>query len=169
MNVTINNQCSNIELTSPVHFTKDTTCYIRFPQQVDSKSEMKVKFKTGIDRDTFGGVLLYRLQRKNDVSISTQLLVIWGWNSYKKLYSRVRLIEHENTLVWNEDKLKMLYDVYNSQYNMDFDKREWLLNDNTKLETRCETSRGGLEMNIIISEEKDLSLPRNPLWVDSKR
>jgi hypothetical protein len=65
----INNQCHNIELTSPVYFTKDTTFYIQFPQQVDFKSTMEVNFKTDIDRDTFGGALLYHLQRKkNDES-----------------------------------------------------------------------------------------------------
>jgi hypothetical protein len=89
MNMIIKNQCTDIELASPVHFIKNATRHIPFPQQVNSKSEMKVNFKTGIYRNTFGGVLLYHLQRKKsdvfddrpnidkDTSISTQLLVIW--------------------------------------------------------------------------------------------
>jgi hypothetical protein len=167
-NVTINNRCSNIELTSPVYFTKDNTCHTHLPQQVDSKSEIKVKFKAGINQDTFGGVLLYRLQWKEDVSTGTQLLVIWGCKS-DNLYSHVRLIEHESTLTWNEDKLKILYDVYNSQYNMDVIIEKWLLDDNTKLKTKYEISRGGLEINIIISEEKDMSSHAKPLWIDSEK
>jgi hypothetical protein len=168
MNVTVNNQCPNIELTSPVYFTKNAMYDMQLPQQVDSNSIVKVNFKTGINQDTFGGALSYRLQWKDDASTSTQLLVIWGWNSYK-FYSHARLIEHESTLVWDKDKLKTLYDGYDSRYNIDLDTEEWLLDDDTKLKTKCETLRGGLEMNIIISEEKHISFRRKPLWVDSKR
>jgi hypothetical protein len=169
MNVTINNQCSNMKLTSPVYFTKNTMSHIQFPQQVDSNSMMKVRFRTGMDQDTFGGVLLYRLQWKDDESTSTQLLVIWGYDSYE-FYSHVRLIEHESTLVWDKDKLKMLYDGYDGRYNIDLDTKGWSLDDNLKLKTKCENSHGGLEMNIIISEEKDISSSHGKSsWLDSKR
>jgi hypothetical protein len=108
--MTINNRCANIELTSPVYFTKDATYHIPFLQQVNSKSIMKINFITGIDRGTCGGVLLYRLQRKEHASTSTQLLVIWRCrsdNTYPHvLYSHAWLIEHENTLVLDKDKLK---------------------------------------------------------------
>jgi hypothetical protein len=129
---------------------------------------MKVNFKTGLDRSKFGGILLYHLQRKEDTSKSCRLLVIWGRNSYK-LYSHVQLIEHESTLIWDKDKLKMLYDGYDSQYNIDFIMEEWLLDDNTELETKCETSCGGLEMNISIREKNYLNNLVKPLWIDSKR
>jgi hypothetical protein len=164
--LTINNQCSNIELTSPVYFIKDTTCHEHSPQQVNSESIMKVNLKTGIDQETFGGVLLYHLQRKEITN--TKLLVIWGRKS-DYFYSHVWLIEHESTLEWDKDKLKRLYDVYDSQYDNDFNIEEWVLDDNTKLKTKCETSHGGLEMNIFISEEKDPSSCRKPLWIDSER
>jgi hypothetical protein len=75
---------------------------------------------------------------------------------YNRFFSHVRLIEHESTLVWNEDKLKKLHDVYDSQYNIEVTTEEWLLNDNKKLKTKCKISHGGLEMNINISEEKDI-------------
>jgi hypothetical protein len=71
MDVAISNQCSNIKLVSPVHFTKNAAWYIQFPQEVDSNSIVKVSFIAGIDRDTFGGALLYNLQQKEDESIST--------------------------------------------------------------------------------------------------
>jgi hypothetical protein len=157
-----------MELASPVHFTKNVACHMQFSQQVDSKSEIKVNFITGMDRDTFGGILLCHLQRKVDALTSIQLLVIWGWNSYG-LYSHAWLIEHESTLDWDENKLKSLYDVYNSQHNINFNRREWFLDDNTKLKTVCVLLHGGLKMNIIISEKKDILYPGKPLWIDPNR
>jgi hypothetical protein len=138
MNVIINNQCPNIELTSPVYFTKDTTCHIQFPQQMNSDSSVKVGFRTSINENMFGGVLLYHLQRKEDKSISVQLLVIWRCES-DELYSYTWLIEHESTLVWNKDKLKILYDRYNIRYDT---HEKWLLDDGTELETKCELTHG---------------------------
>jgi hypothetical protein len=160
MNVTINNQCSNIDLTSPVHFIKDTTCHGHFPQQVGSKSEMKVNFKIGMSGDAFGGALLYHLQRNVDTSISTQLLVIWKFR-INKLYSHTWLIEHESTLIWSEDMLERLYDVYNSQIDTEFifGAGKWMLDDKTELQTKCKSLyNDDFEMNITISEEKKLDL-----------
>jgi hypothetical protein len=165
----INNLCTDIELASPVYFIKDATCQIDLPQKVDSKNRMKVNFKTGVNQDTFGGALLYHLQRKEDTSAIIQLLVIWGYK-FNDIYLHALLIEHGYTLVWDKDKLKMLYDVYNSRYNINFDAGEWVLNDNTELKTKCESSHGCFEMEVIISEEKG-SKPRFniPLWIDPDR
>jgi hypothetical protein len=169
MNMTIDNRCSKTEMISPVYFTKDATRHIQFPQQVSSKGKMKVNFITGVDRGTFGGALLYHLQRKENASMSSQLLVIWGYES-DKIYLHVWLVERKSTLVWNKDKLKRLCNVYNSQYHLGSITKEWLLDDNTKLKTRCKTSyESGLEMVVIISEEKDLLHPVKPLWIDPIR
>jgi hypothetical protein len=166
VDLTINNQCSNIELISLVYFTKDTNCRIKFPQQVNSKSIVKVNFTTGIDRDTFGGALLYRLQGKEN--ISAQLLVIWEWNSYK-LCSHAWLIEHDITVTWNENKLKEFYDVYMKR-NAIASTGRWLLNDNTMLRTSCVSSHGGFEMEVIISEEISQYYQLTaPLWFDPNR
>jgi hypothetical protein len=183
VDMVIDNQCSNVRLTSLVYFTKDATCHIRFPQQVDSKSMMEVNFRTGLDRSKFGGALLYYLQREDnetgnrsntdkDASTSTQLLVIWGFNSDEEPYFCACLIEHDNTLVWNEDKLKRLYHIYDSQNNIElvFDWEGWLLDDNTKLQTVRESSyKRGFKRKITISEEKDLLSPRKPLWINPSR
>jgi hypothetical protein len=181
MVVTINNQCSDIELMPPAHLTKNNTCYIQSPQQVNSKNRVEIDFKTIMYRSTFGGVLLYHLQRKKndesnnradeDTAISTQLLVIWEFR-IGKLYSHAWLIEHENTFVWSEDMLKKLYDVYNSQVDTEFifDSGRWLLDNNTMLQIICKASyKRSFEMNITISEEKDLLHPTKPLWVDPNR
>jgi hypothetical protein len=183
INMTISNQCSNIELTSPVYFIKDVTWHGHFPQQVDFKSRMKVDFRTGMDRDTFGGVLLYHLQRKEndesdnrpntdkDISSSTHLLVIWGRDSEDKPYSCGYLVEHESALFWNEDKLERLHHVYDSQYEAysSIGQEEWLLDDDTMLKTKFESSHGGFEMEVIISEEEYLYTPRKPLFIDPSK
>jgi hypothetical protein len=181
MDVIIDNQCSGIELTSPVHFTKNTVHHIHLPQQVNSKSRIKASFKTGMYRSTFGGVLLYHLQRKEndeygdrpdkDISICTRLLVVWKFR-IDRLYSHAWLIEHESTLVWSKDKLKKLYDVCDSLYDTDiiFNTRRWLLDENTMLQIICEASdEEDFEMNIVISEEKDIPRPQKPLRVDPDR
>jgi hypothetical protein len=169
VDVTIHNLCADIELTSPVHFIKDAMCHILLPQHVDSESIMKISFRTSMDQDTFGGALLYRLQRKEDTSTNIRLLVIWGWKSYR-FYSHVWLIEHESKFIWNEDELKRLYDTYNSRYDIDFSTEEWSLGDDMKLRIVCETShKGDFEMNIAIFEEDYLLYPTKPLWIDSNR
>jgi hypothetical protein len=165
----INNQCSNTELTCPIHFIKGTTYHIQFPQQINPKSIMNANFITGIDQNTFGGALLYHIQRKIDASISVQLLVIWGRES-NKFYSHAQLIEHGSTFNWNEDKLKRLYNAYNSQYKAysNIDQGIWLLNDNTRLRIRCESLHRGFEMKIIISEGRHQICPIKPLWANSQ-
>jgi hypothetical protein len=178
IDVTIDNRCVDIELTCPVYFTKDATYHIQLPRQVDSKSSMKVNFKTCINQDTFGGALLYHLQRKKndesdnrsdtekDASIGAQLLVIWGCER-NKLYSHALLVEHESTITWSKDELKRLYDIYKRHYNTEFisDIDEWWLDDTTKLKTTCEKFYRGFEMNVIMSEEDDLLCPKKPLRI----
>jgi hypothetical protein len=184
MDVTINKQCTNVELTSPVYFTKDTTSHVHLPQQVDSNHIMKANFVTGMDQNTFGGALLYHLQRKknnesdnrpntdDNASISTQLLVIWGRKS-DGLYLHVYLIEHDIALVWNEDNLERLYQVYDSQYKERCTiiwEKDWLLDNNIMLKIERESSyEGDFEMKIVISEEEHLKFPIKPLWIDSNR
>jgi hypothetical protein len=180
--VAINNQCSDIELISPVYFTKDAMCHIQFPQQVNSESRMKANFINGIDQDTFGGALLYHLQRKDNnesdhqsgtdknTSISIQLLVIWR-HKLDDFYAFALPIEYDATLIWNEDKLKELYHVYDRQYDIKFtsDWKACSLSNNLILKTKCRLTHGGFKMNIIISEERKLIYPIKPLWIDPIR
>jgi hypothetical protein len=136
--------------------------------------------KIGMDRDMIGGALLYHLRRKKndeygdqsdkDTLISTQLLVIWGGNTNEYI-SDVFIIEHESAFIWNEQKLEKLCHAYNSHYYsyVKLDTKYWLLDGNTKLETWCESSHGGFEMTIIISEAKCLNCPEKPLFIDPNR
>jgi hypothetical protein len=171
MDVIIDNQYSNTALISPVCFTKNVTQHIQFPRKVNPKSTMQTRFITGMDQDTFGGALLYLLQRKEDASISTQILIIWG-RKYDTLYSRAWLIEHENTFTWNKRKLKRLYHRYDRRCNVDTipNGEKWLLNDNKKLRISCEILyKKCFRMDINISEEDYIFRPIKPLWIDTDR
>jgi hypothetical protein len=182
MDVTIKNECTNIELTSPICFTKGAKYHGHLTQQVDSKSKMKANFRTDMDSNAVGGVLLYHLQRKKndesndqsdtdeDTPISAQLLVIWKFR-IDRLYPHVWLIEPEDEFTWSEGKLKGLYDVYDSQDDTDFifNRRRWMLDDRAKSQIVCKVSHeGGFKMDITISEEGG-PLPQKPLWIDPKR
>jgi hypothetical protein len=68
MEILINNDHPNMKLVYLVHFIKDATCHIRFPQQINPKSIMKANFITELAKVTFGGALLYHLQRKEDTA-----------------------------------------------------------------------------------------------------
>jgi hypothetical protein len=150
------------------YFIKDTTYHIQFPQQVNTNCIMKASLMTGIDRDTFGGALLYHLQRKEDTLISTQLLMLWECK-YGLIYLDTLLIEHESTFTWNEDKLKRLWHVHHSRYDTYSIIGRWLLNDNTMLRTVCEALHKGFEMMVIISEEQYRYMLEKSLWFDSNR
>jgi hypothetical protein len=167
--MTIENKCRYIKLTSPVHYIKDTNCYMQFPQQVDSRNIMKANFMTGIDQYAFGGALLYRLRwKESDASMSVHLLVIWKYNS-DWIDSHALLVELENTLDWDKDKLKGLHDVYDIRRDIGSRLGErWLSND-TKLRTECGISCRGFKMEIIISEASDLLLLIRPPRVDPNR
>jgi hypothetical protein len=149
MDITIDNRCYSIKLTSPVYFIKDPNCYIQFPQQMNFKSIMKANFMIGIDRDMFGGALLYHLQGEENTSV--QLLVTWGYSSYGP-NSHAQFIQ-QSTPDWDKDKLEALYDIYHNQHNACSNTGEWWLNNNTKLKTECAISFG-FRMKVTISEVK---------------
>jgi hypothetical protein len=94
--------------------------------------------------------------------------VIWECKS-NHLYSHVLLIEHESTFVWNEDKLKRLWHVHHSQYDVYSNIGRWLLNNGTMLKTVCKSLHNGFEMVVVISEDKHQHISERPLWFDSNR
>jgi hypothetical protein len=69
----------------------------------------------------FMSVLIYRLQRKSlesnadntkDTSTSIQLLVIWEPMTRDVFFVRALLIKHNNTVTWDEDKLRELHAMH---------------------------------------------------------
>jgi hypothetical protein len=96
--------------------------------------------------------------------------VIWGYRR-DSIYSHAWLIEHDNAIDWKKDKLERLHDVYNSQYEAcsTIYQGKWLLDDNTKLETKCVSSYGGFETEVIIYEDESILFPMSPVWINPNR
>jgi hypothetical protein len=61
--VTIRNQCSNIELGSPVYFSNGIVCPRLSDQQINIRVKMSACFKINATQDEFEGVLLFKLRR----------------------------------------------------------------------------------------------------------
>jgi hypothetical protein len=148
IDITIDNQCTNMKLTSPIYFVQDAMYPIQFPQQVNPKHIVKTNFVIGINQDIFGIALLYHLQGKENTN--AQLLVIWGCR-YSIFYSHAQLIQ-QSIPDWDKDKLKELYDVYHSQYKTYSHTEAWQLDDNTILKTECNILFG-FNIKVTISEE----------------
>jgi hypothetical protein len=140
---------------------------------ISSKSESQEYNKNQFYNWCRSRHIWWRLPQKTDTSTHTQLLFIWGYrcNIFYPLlvYSQVWLIEHEDTLVWDKDKLRMLYDKYYELWYTDDDSGPYLLNDNTKMNVEEGFFYGGYEMHAFVSEEKRYLSYRKPLWVDPNR
>jgi hypothetical protein len=187
--VLIHNQCSNFELVSPVYFGHNTIC-LKFPsQKVDANTATRASFGQNITKSKFVGVLIYKLQRKGSLKSDVdniskegsptdiQLLVIWEPKSWRGLFLRVLLIEHNNTITWNEDKLSELYSMQHALLNKrhctktylfkkcTFTEDAWLLDDATMLMTRSKWTEEGDIFEIIISEETRKYDYAEPLWI----
>jgi hypothetical protein len=179
--ILVHNQCLYFELVSPVYFGDNVIWHIPPDQKVCANDVTKASFGKDAAKSEFTSVLIYKLQRKkhlesndqsNEDSMFTkdtltgfQLVVIWRYNS-DRIYSHAWLIEHDNTFIWNEDKLERLYDVYNNQYNASSSMGGWLLDDDTVLKVGCETAYRSFGTKVVISEGKHVSSLIKPLWVD---
>jgi hypothetical protein len=101
-----------------------------------------------------------------------RLLVTWKTKRSKELRVYTVLVEHDNELVWNEDKLAQLYDKINEQLSRrcDAPKSTWLVCDNTVLEVTYEVLwKVDPELKITISKGiKDWNT-RPALWIDPER
>jgi hypothetical protein len=126
LNITIHNQYSNLELTSPVYFSNSTVCYVSPSQQANNENTLEASF--GIDSEEISeGALLYRLQRKHatitdnqpssnatsikDIATNMYILVAWEIRDYDDRFY-VCLIEFIDDFSWDGDKLWTLYRKY---------------------------------------------------------
>jgi hypothetical protein len=183
--VVIHNQCSNTELISPVYFSNGAVCPKLSDQQIDINTAMKIQFEINTTQDEFEGTLLYKLQRNHhdqcNMDTSTTgthetkyvyMLTAWKMKDSKP-FAYVALVEHTNELVWNEDKLKKLYDKNCNRLKKykDTISDTWLIGDSTTLKTsfRVEGMNGNFELIISISEEERDDYAMKPLCIDLKR
>jgi hypothetical protein len=116
----IYNRYQDINLISPVYFVHGKRWNVAPGQEVDifHVDQNRLEFDSG--QEIQEGVLVYTIQRKHagsdefiqDESKNIQLLVAWQVDHTKGLDARALLIEHGNEFIWDEDKLKKLYQEY---------------------------------------------------------
>jgi hypothetical protein len=187
--VTIHNQCSNVELVSPVYFGNGAICPKLSNQQINIGIAMRVCFEINATQDDFEGALLYRLQRyvKLDVQCGTDILttetnkndtkcvhilIVWKVKDSKHFLYAV-LVEHIKGFTWSEDKLKRLYyENHNRLKGYDDTILDtWYMDDNMTLKTSLKVrgTKRNFELNVFISEEERDDYAMKPLYIDPKR
>jgi hypothetical protein len=188
MDVAVHNHCSDIELSSPVYFCNCETYKGYSVERIDDGAIMKIGFRYGINQEEYGGILIYEVQRKGNIKhdhqLSTdatpiktvediykimRLLVTWKIDFSWNISARILLIEHDNELVLNSDKLAQLYGkIYGISSR--YDSRTLLICKNTVLETTYKIiHEKGTELKMNISEEVENEYTMKPMWIDSER
>jgi hypothetical protein len=186
LNITIRNPYSDLELTSPVYYSNGTTCYVS-PRQQACIGITLASFEIDSQQKDVRGALLYKLQRKHttkadnwpnsntesieNTAINTYLLVVWEIGDYYHTFP-VCLIECNNDLTWDEDKLWVLHHQYiNHLYNdYNYSTCTWLTNDNILIRTRSNITFGSdYKVDIIISEVTGAYDLFKPMKIDPER
>jgi hypothetical protein len=186
MAVTVHNKYSDIELVSPVYFCSGGT-YYEYPIEETNKGViMKLDFRFDPNQDESGGILMYEIRRKGNIrfdhrsdidtmyvkaieyaSKMMRLLVTWKMKHLEEPKVNVILIEYDNELVLNEDKLAQLYENVNV---ISCDSYTWSMYSNMALKTKCEAVwRTGLELKIEISKGFRYEDNIRPMWIDAER
>jgi hypothetical protein len=183
--IIIHNQCSNINLVSPIYFGNGAVCPSLANQQIDINTATKMQFEINTTQDEFEGVLLYKLQRnvasddQNNRNTRTKneakcvyIFVAWKVKDAEP-FVRVALVEHTKNIVWNEDKMKELYEKNCGglkKYN-DSISDTWIIDDYMTLKTMFEIEdlEKNFELSISISEEEKDDDAMKPLCVHPKR
>jgi hypothetical protein len=191
MAMTIHNQCSDIELTSPMYFCSHGTHYEQPVERTCVGTTMKIGFRFDPNRDEFGGILVYEMQKKEimrsdhqssidaiyaktieETSKAMRLLVTWKIKRFGEFKVDIVLVEYDNKSVMSKDRLAQLYDKidvmpfnHDPPYNC-----TWLVSDNAVLTVTYEIMRKeSLELKVTMSKGiKNLNIIR-PMWIDSTR
>jgi hypothetical protein len=183
--VTIHNQCSNTELVSPVYFGNGAVCPKLSGQQIDISTEMKTNFKINTSQDDFEGAFLFRLKKNAEsddqynIDTSTTgneaeyiyMLVAWKAKDSKP-FLYVALVEHTKKFIWDEDKLKEIYNKNRSWLKKYYSTTSdtWFVNDHMVLKTtfKVRDLKENFELSISISEEED-DYAMRPFSIDLTR
>jgi hypothetical protein len=183
----VHNQYSDIELASPVYFYNLGT-YYKYPVvRANTGTVMKIGFIFDLDKLP-GGILMYKVRRKRnaipdhqssidtiyakaieDVSKTTRLLVTWKIERSEKPKVNVMLVEHDNKLVLNEDKLAQLYDKVNNTPS-GHDTSAWLIYGDKMPPVICEVvQKDSLELKVTVSTKFRYLSAIRPIWISSER
>jgi hypothetical protein len=187
LNIAIHNQHPNLELTSPVYYSTNTTYCVPPEQQVDTGTIMEASFGMYFNQIRLRGALLYKLQRKHasrtdnqpnnstvfieDTATNIYLLVIWYIGDWCHKVC-VCLIEFPRNFTCDEDKLWALYKEYDKYIyeNYKADMFTWLVHDSTVMKIRSEVTYGsGCKLDIIIFEGTGGHYMERPMKIDPER
>jgi hypothetical protein len=185
----IHNQCSKINLVSPIYFSNGAVCPKLSDQQIDINAKTRVCFEINATQDDFEGALLYKLQRhaesgdQRNMNLLTteinendakciQMLVTWKMQD-SRLFVLLALIEHAKEFTCDGDELKKLY-----YKNRRWLKRyvsttldTWLMDNNMALETtfRVRDLKGNSDLSIFISEGENGGYAARPICINTER
>jgi hypothetical protein len=188
MIMTVHNQYPDIELISPVYFCNRGKRYRYRIKRVHDNVLMKIGFRFDFDQDVPRGILMYTIRRKSNIrsdhqssvdTISTKvieealkmtrLLVTWKIEHLKEPKVNIILVEHDNELVLNEDKLTRLCEKVNNILS-GRNSSVWLMCGNTALTVTHEVVRKtGLELKITVSQGVGNLDAIRPMYIDSER
>jgi hypothetical protein len=155
----IHNQCSDIELVSPLYYSNGAECHLPSDQRIDAGSTMQTYLIIDLLQSEFICALMYRLERKDTDEINeatcTQLTMIWKVDKFKRFHLVPHLIEHDKGRVWDKYKqTRLAQECTLSSTPSDFIEDTWLIyNDvvliirmNVTYETECH------KLEVTISE-----------------
>jgi hypothetical protein len=189
MKVNIHNQCSNTKLVSPIYFGNGVVHPKLSDRRIDIGTRRKACFEINATQNEFKGVFLFKLKKKNRLSIYSsnlfkrrkysnskakcvQMLIAWKVKN-SKLFLYVALVKHPKGFTWNEDYLKKLYDK-NHDWLKEYNSARsdtWLMDGDIVLKTTVSVRdlKEIIELNISISKGEKSNFDMKPLDVNLKR
>jgi hypothetical protein len=185
--ITIHNQHSGLKLTYPIYFSNGTVCYVSPSQQINTGTTMEASFGIDSKQKNIKGALLYKLQRKyatrtdnhpnsstasiENTTTSVYLFAIWNVKNYNNVF-RACLIECDDDLTWDEDKLRALYKEYKFPLDLQYKSSiiTWSINDGTVMKMKLDITYGSnYNLDIIVSEGTRKYYMKKPIEINPKR
>jgi hypothetical protein len=178
ISLNIHHQYKNISLISPIYFIHGGRWDVIPNSEIDVDAVMRNHIELDSDQDIIEGALIYNIQRRHvesdkptqNESKYIQLLVAWRVEHTKVLHVRTLLVEHDNELDWDEDKLRRLHQKHWHSLNTLVSPIEtnWLLDDTTVLAMTIKVMNGDYRWDVFISEGIKNNVKR-PFWINAKR
>jgi hypothetical protein len=175
--ITICNLYPDMELVSPI-FYYNHECHYEYHVKKDTSDVIKIDLY--FDQDDARGIMMCKMQRKSntrsnhqynheETSKVIQFLVAWKITPFW-VDEKIILVEHDDQLVINEDKLARLYDKVKNIPASDIIST-WLIDDNKVLKVTCDRSihKTNHELKITISKGVNGYDIRPNFWIDSTR
>jgi hypothetical protein len=177
--LSIHNQCSSVDLVSPIYVTYGCLECHRAPNHKVYAGNMTRSSFIIYDPDyTTKGALIYRLQRKQkhesteineDTSSDVYLLVVGEIHKSKKLCASVLLVKYDKKFDRND--LKELQSMNSDRFKLSLDSttETWSLYGNIALMTTSKIMNEYCILNITISEVERDNNTRMAVHIDPTR